>query len=158
MLCKSAFQTWRRENSRVITVLVWVDVWCFKLSFVAIPASIDQNGSIFLRVVFFSRHPGFSGPRFENLNSRGRHSENSSHGMTSTLTAYLAPNTCLSTPRLRSRVPKINTHQLSSFAELRCHKKTLATASLPEYVATHSPKTDCLAPFRTRQSYAATAI
>ncbi len=30
-------------------------------------------------------------------------------------------------------------------------KKTLATTSLPEYVATHSPKTDYLAPFRTRQ-------
>ena len=30
--------------------------------------------------------------------------------------------------------------------------KTLATASLPEYIATHSPKTDYLAPFTTRQS------
>ncbi len=33
-----------------------------------------------------------------------------------------------------------------------CHwpTKTLATPSLPEYVATHSPKTDYLAPLRTR--------
>ncbi len=55
------------------------------------------------------------------------------------------------------QVPKINTasaEQLSSWAELHywCHwpVKTLATTSLPEYVATHSLKTDYLAPFRTR--------
>ncbi len=44
--------------------------------------------------------------------------------------------------------------QLSNFTELYCHChwpiKTLATTSLPEYVATHSPITDYLAPFRTR--------
>ena len=32
------------------------------------------------------------------------------------LTAYLTPNTRLSTPKLRYLVPKINTHQLSSYA------------------------------------------
>ena len=32
-----------------------------------------------------------------------------------------------------------------------CFIKDLATASLPEYVATHSHQTDYLAPLRTRQ-------
>ncbi len=48
-------------------------------------------------------------------------------------------------------------YQLSSFIELgcccHCLIKTLATANLPEYVATHSFKTDYLAPFRTRHSF-----
>ena len=43
--------------------------------------------------------------------------------------AYLTPNTCLSTPRLRYHLPKINTHQLSSFAELCSYPiKSLAAA------------------------------
>ena len=44
-------------------------------------------------------------------------------------------------------------HQLSTFTELYyyCYYliKDLATASLPEYVATHSHQTDYLAPLRT---------
>ena len=36
--------------------------------------------------------------------------------------AYLSPNTHPSTPRLKYLIPKINTHQLSSFIELcYCH-------------------------------------
>ncbi len=38
--------------------------------------------------------------------------------VTSTLTAYLTPNTRPSTPRLKYHIPKINTHQLSSLVEL----------------------------------------
>ena len=68
----------------------------------------------------------------------------------SMLTTYLAPNTCLSTPRLRYYVPKINTHQLSSFTELYCHChnpiKSFAAGSLPKYVATHSLLTGYLCP------------
>ncbi len=56
--------------------------------------------------------------------------------MMSMLTAYLNPNpnACLSTPGLKYHIPKINTHQLSSFAELRSHPiKNLAAASLLKY-------------------------
>ena len=51
-------------------------------------------------------------------------------------------HTPLSTPKLRYFIPKINMCQLSSFAELSCccynPIKSLATASLPESVDTHS--------------------
>ncbi len=47
-------------------------------------------------------------------------------------------------------IPKIKNHPLSSFAELRCLCccliKSLAAASLTEYVATHSPQTGYLRP------------
>ncbi len=63
--------------------------------------------------------------------------------LTTTLTAYLTP-----TPTQPSTQDK---HHVS-FAELRCHCliKDLVTASLPEYVATHSHQTDYLVPLRTR--------
>ena len=72
----------------------------------------------------------------------------------STLTAYLTQNTCLSAPRLRYLIPKINTHQLSSFAELcycYCYLiKSLPAAKLPR-VYWHTLTTDWLpAPLRTR--------
>ena len=70
--------------------------------------------------------------------------------VTSTITAYLTLNTRLSTLRLRYCLPKINTHQLSSFTELccccHCLIKSFAAASLPEYVATHSQLTGYLHP------------
>ena len=73
--------------------------------------------------------------------------------LTSTLTTYLTPNTCLSTPRPKYQVPKINTHQLSSFAELCyyhcCPVKSLAAAK-PCRVCYHTLTTDWLpAPLRT---------
>ncbi len=54
--------------------------------------------------------------------------------LTSTLTAYLTPNTHLSTPRLKYYLPKINTHQLSSFVELHyccCYPIKSLTAAKP---------------------------
>ncbi len=73
--------------------------------------------------------------------------------LTSTRTAYLTPNTCLSTPRLKYHVPKINTHNWA-FVELRCchcHPiKSLATTNLPSW---HTLTTDWLpAPLRTRHN------
>ncbi len=54
--------------------------------------------------------------------------------LTSMLTACLTPNTCLSTPRLKYCIPKINTLQLSIFTKLHCcHHyliKSLAAAKL----------------------------
>ncbi len=56
--------------------------------------------------------------------------------VTSTLTACLSPNTCLSTPRPRYCVPKINTHTAE---QLNCHlKKSLADTNPLEYVDTYS--------------------
>ncbi len=60
--------------------------------------------------------------------------------------AYGIPNP-KHTPRLKYHIPKINTGQLSSLTELRCHPiKTLAAASLPEYADTHSLLTGYLRP------------
>ena len=57
--------------------------------------------------------------------------------------------------KVKVLVPKIKTHQLSSFTELHCRYccpiKSLAATGLPEYVATHSLPT---APLRTRQFHA----
>ena len=67
--------------------------------------------------------------------------------LTSTYNAHPYPNTCLSTPRWRYCVPKINT-QLSSWAEFHCSPtKSLADANLLEYVDTHSLLTGYLRPW-----------
>ena len=75
--------------------------------------------------------------------------------MTSTLIyiQHTSPAQNLNTLRLSYQVPKINTTSAEQLhrASCYCHWpiKTLATASLPEYVATHSLRLDYLAPFRT---------
>ncbi len=76
----------------------------------------------------------------------------------STLTAYLTPNTRLSTPRLKYCLPKINTGQLSSFTELRychCYHIKSIAATEPGRVCWQTLTTDWLpVPLRThnRQS------
>ncbi len=74
--------------------------------------------------------------------------------VTSTLTTHLTPNTYLSTPRLRYCIPKINTHQLSSFAEpgyCLCYPIKSLAATKPHRVYWHILTTDWLpAPLRTR--------
>ncbi len=67
-----------------------------------------------------------------------------------TYTAYLTPNTRISTPKYtQAKVPGTQDKhaQLNSFVELCYHPiKSLAAASLPEYVDTHSPPTGYLRP------------
>ncbi len=79
---------------------------------------------------------------------------------------HTSPVRNLSTLRLRYQVPKINNTSAekcsSAMLLLPLPYKTLATTSLPEYVATHSPKTDYLAYQRmlphTHQDWLASAL
>ena len=56
--------------------------------------------------------------------------------MTSTLTAYLTPNTHLSTPRLRYCIPRVNNASAEQLCRamllLHCPIKSFAATGLPE--------------------------